>query len=55
MQRSLACDDDGQTVRALRVIVREAGFRVEALSSANGTLDAAARRPPAAATRAAGR
>lgn len=49
MQRILVCDDDGQTVRALRVILREAGFRVEAVSSANEALDAAARHPPAAA------
>jgi DNA-binding response OmpR family regulator len=35
-------------VRALRVILRYAGFRVEAVSSANEALDAAALRPPAA-------
>ena len=49
MQRILVCDDDGRTVRALRVILRDAGFRVEAVSSANDALDAAALRPPAAA------
>jgi DNA-binding response OmpR family regulator len=47
MQRILVCDDDGRTVRALRVILRDAGFRVEAVSSANDALDAAALRPPA--------
>jgi two-component system KDP operon response regulator KdpE len=49
MQRVLVCDDDGRTVRALRVILRDAGFRVEAVSSASEALDAAALRPPAAA------
>jgi CheY-like chemotaxis protein len=48
MQRILVCDD-ARTVRALRVILRDAGFRVEAVSSANDALDAAALRPPAVA------
>jgi two-component system KDP operon response regulator KdpE len=49
MHRILVCDDDVRTVRALRVILRDAGFRVEAVSSASEALDAAALRPPAAA------
>jgi DNA-binding response OmpR family regulator len=49
MQRILVCDDDGRTVRALRVVLRDAGFRVEAAASADDALDAAALRPPAAA------
>jgi two-component system KDP operon response regulator KdpE len=49
MQRILVCDDDGRTVRALRVILRNAGFRVEAVSSADKAVDVAALRPPAAA------
>jgi len=49
MQRILVCDDDGRTVRALRVVLRDAGFRVEAAASAEEALDAAALRPPAAA------
>jgi DNA-binding response OmpR family regulator len=47
-QRTLVCDDTG-TVRALRVVLRDAGFRVEASSSASEALDAAALRLPAAA------
>jgi CheY-like chemotaxis protein len=49
MQRILVCDDDAPTVRALRVILRDAGFRVDATASAHEALDAAALRPPAAA------
>ena len=49
MQRILVCDDDGRTVRALRVVLRDAGFRVDAAASAEEALDAAALRPPAAA------
>jgi CheY-like chemotaxis protein len=33
MQRILVCDDDARTVRALRVLLRDAGFRVEAAAS----------------------
>jgi two-component system KDP operon response regulator KdpE len=49
MQRILVCDDDGRTVRALRAVLRDAGFQVEAAASAEEALDAAALRPPAAA------
>jgi two-component system KDP operon response regulator KdpE len=49
MQRILVCDADAGTVRALRVILRDAGFRVQAAASAAGALEAAALRPPAAA------
>jgi two-component system KDP operon response regulator KdpE len=49
MQRILVCDDDGGTARTLRVILRDAGFRVQAAASANEALDAAPLRAPAAA------
>jgi len=47
--RILVCDDEPQIVRALRVILRDAGF--EALTAASGqeALDRAAVRPPEAA------
>jgi len=47
--RILVCDDEPQIVRALRVILRDAGF--EAVSAANGeeALDLVAVRPPEAA------
>lgn len=49
MQRILVCDDDGRTVRALRAVLRDAGFGVVVAASAEEALDAAALRPPAAA------
>ena len=49
MQWILVCDDDARTVRALRAILRDAGFRVAVAASAEEALDAAALRPPAAA------
>jgi two-component system KDP operon response regulator KdpE len=49
MQRILVCDDDAGTVRALRGVLRDAGFRVAVAASADEALDAAALRPPAAA------
>jgi CheY-like chemotaxis protein len=49
MQRILLCDADARTVRALRVVLRDAGFRVQATASAEDALDAAALRPPAVA------
>jgi two-component system KDP operon response regulator KdpE len=49
MQRILVCDDDGRTVRALRAVLRDAGFGVAVAASAEEALDAAALRPPAAA------
>ena len=47
--RVLVCDDDARSVRALRVVLRDAGFRVVACASAEDALDAAALRMPAAA------
>jgi len=47
--RVLVCDDELQIVRALRVVLREAGFAVEATATAQEALDAAAVRPPDAA------
>ncbi len=47
--RVLVCDDELQIVRALRVVLREAGFAVEATATAREALDAAAVRPPDAA------
>jgi two-component system, OmpR family, KDP operon response regulator KdpE len=47
--RILVCDDEPQILRALRVILRDAGY--EAVTAANGeeALDRAAVKPPAAA------
>jgi two-component system KDP operon response regulator KdpE len=47
--RVLVCDDEPQIVRALKVVLREAGFAVDATASAQEALDAAAVRPPDAA------
>jgi len=49
LPRILVCDDEPQIVRALRVILRDAGF--EAVPAGNGeeALDAVAVRPPQAA------
>jgi two-component system, OmpR family, KDP operon response regulator KdpE len=47
--RVLVCDDEPQILRALRVILREAGFEVLAASSASEALDSAAVQPPDAA------
>lgn len=47
--RVLVCDDDARSVRAPRVVLRDAGFRVVACASAEDALDAAALRMPAAA------
>ena len=47
--RVLVCDDEPQIVRALKVVLREAGFAVEATATASEALDAAAVRPPDAA------
>jgi two-component system, OmpR family, KDP operon response regulator KdpE len=47
--RVLVCDDEPQIVRALKVVLREAGFAVEATTTAGEALDAAAVRPPDAA------
>lgn len=48
-RRILVVDDEPQIVRALKVVLREAGFEVEATGTARGALDAAAMRPPEAA------
>jgi two-component system KDP operon response regulator KdpE len=48
-QRVLVCDDEPQILRALRVILREAGFEVLPAASAREALDSAAMRPPDAA------
>jgi two-component system KDP operon response regulator KdpE len=45
----LVCDDELQILRALKVVLRDAGFEVEATATAREALDAAAVRPPDAA------
>ena len=47
--RVLVVDDELQILRALKVVLREAGFDVEATGTARGALDAAAVRLPDAA------
>jgi len=47
--RVLICDDEPQILRALKVILREAGFDVVAAETAAEALDAAALAPPDAA------
>jgi two-component system KDP operon response regulator KdpE len=47
--RVLVCDDELQILRALKVVLRDAGFEVEATATAREALDAAAVRPPDAA------
>ena len=47
--RVLVCDDEPQILRALRVVLREAGFDVVEASTAEEALDRAAVRPPDAA------
>ena len=44
-----SCDDEPQILRALRVILRDAGFEVDPASTATEALDHAAVRPPHAA------
>jgi two-component system KDP operon response regulator KdpE len=48
-RRVLVCDDEPQILRALRVILRDAGFEVVTAQSAQEALDAAALRAPDAA------
>lgn len=48
-RRVLVCDDEPQIVRALRVVLREAGFKVIAASDGEEALDRAAVQPPDAA------
>jgi two-component system KDP operon response regulator KdpE len=47
--RILVCDDEPQILRALRVILRDAGFEVATAASAEEALDASAVHPPDAA------
>jgi len=47
--RVLVCDDEPQIMRALKVILREAGFEVVPAETATEALDRAAVRPPEAA------
>ncbi len=48
-QRILVCDDEPQILRALRVILRDAGYDVVTAATAEEALDAVAVRPPHAA------
>jgi two-component system KDP operon response regulator KdpE len=48
-RRVLVCDDESQILRALRVILRDAGFDVLPASTAQEALDAAAVQAPDAA------
>lgn len=47
--RVLVCDDEPQILRALRVILRDAGYEVVPASGGEEALDLAAVKPPAAA------
>ena len=47
--RILVVDDEPQIVRALKVVLREAGFEASAAETASEALDSAAVRPPEAA------
>jgi two-component system KDP operon response regulator KdpE len=49
MTRVLVVDDEPQILRALRIILRDAGFEVTAAATAEEALDQAALKPPAAA------
>jgi two-component system KDP operon response regulator KdpE len=48
-RRVLVCDDEPQILRALRIVLRDAGFEVVTAQSAREALDAAALRAPDAA------
>ena len=48
-RRILVCDDEPQILRALRVILRDAGFEVATAASAEEALDRSAVNPPDAA------
>jgi two-component system, OmpR family, KDP operon response regulator KdpE len=48
-KRVLVCDDEMQILRALKVVLRDAGFEVDATATAAEALDAAALRVPDAA------
>ncbi len=45
-RRILVCDGDPQSVRGLRVVLRDAGFAAEWADTVESTLDQAALRPP---------
>jgi two-component system KDP operon response regulator KdpE len=47
--RVLVCDDEPQILRALKVVLRDAGYDVTATATAKEALDAASVRPPDAA------
>jgi two-component system, OmpR family, KDP operon response regulator KdpE len=47
--RVLVCDDEPQILRALKIVLRDAGFDPVATATASEALDAAAVRPPVAA------
>ena len=47
--RVLVCDDEPQILRALKVVLRDAGYEVTAAATAREALDFAAVRPPDAA------
>jgi two-component system, OmpR family, KDP operon response regulator KdpE len=47
--RVLVCDDEPQILRALKVLLRDGGYDVDAAASAEEALDHAALRPPDAA------
>jgi two-component system KDP operon response regulator KdpE len=47
--RVLVCDDEAQILRALRVILRDAGYEAVTAASGEEALDLAAVKPPAAA------
>jgi two-component system, OmpR family, KDP operon response regulator KdpE len=47
--RILVCDDEAQILRALRVILREAGYEAVTAATGEEALDLASVRPPAAA------
>jgi two-component system KDP operon response regulator KdpE len=48
-ERVLVCDDELQILRALRVVLKDAGYEVTATANATEALDAAAIKPPDAA------
>ncbi|MBS1845227.1 MAG: DNA-binding response regulator, partial [Actinobacteria bacterium] len=47
--RILVCDDEPQILRALRVILRDAGFEAVTAATGEEALDLAAVKPPEAA------
>jgi two-component system KDP operon response regulator KdpE len=49
VSRVLVCDDEPQILRALKVVLRDAGYEVTAVATAKEALDVASVRPPDAA------